>query len=134
MKSSKNRFLLFILLALFFAGRMTAQPKAVIKPMAYDFGEIAEGKVVEKIFVITNEGSDTLKINNVKASCGCTAAVIGKKILANAESTELKVSFDSTGKSGRQNKTITIDTNDPNNKIIKLLLTGNVLKNKNSKE
>jgi hypothetical protein len=94
--------------------------------MAYDYCNIIQDSVVTKIFVITNEGTEVLKINDVKASCGCTAVVAGKKELKPGESTDIKVSFDSKGKSGKQNKTITVSTNDPNNGTIKLAFTGNV--------
>jgi hypothetical protein len=140
MNSYKNKILSIVLFAFVIAANITAQPRAVISLMAYDYGNIIQDSVVTKIFVITNEGSEVLKINDVKASCGCTAVVAGKNELKPGESTEIKVSFDSKGKSGKQNKTITVSTNDPGNSIIKLAFTGNVtpksvvFKNKNNKQ
>lgn len=128
MNSNKNKIVSLLLFAFIFVGNISAQSKAVIKPMAFDYGSIVQDSVVTKIFVITNKGTDVLKINDVKASCGCTAVVVGKKELKSGESTEIKVSFDSKGKSGKQNKTITVSTNDPHNSIIKLALNGNVIK------
>lgn len=110
-----------------------SEPKAVIEPMTYDYGDIMQDSVVTKIFVITNEGNDILKITDIKASCGCTAVVAGKKELNPGESTDIKVSFDSKGKLGKQNKTITVSTNDPNNKTIKLAFNGNVIKRETAK-
>lgn len=104
------------------------KPKAVINPMTYDYGNIVQDSVVTTIFVITNGGNDILKINDVKASCGCTAVVVGEYELKPGESTEIEVSFDSKGKTGKQNKTITVSTNDPDNSILKLAFTGNVIK------
>ncbi|MEG8946451.1 DUF1573 domain-containing protein [Rosettibacter firmus] len=120
--------LLFLLAIPVLLGNIYAQPKAVFKPMSYDFGNIVQDSVVEKIFVITNEGNDTLKIHDIKVSCGCTAAVIGKKELAPSISTEIKVTFDSKGRLGKQNKIISVYTNDPDNSVIRLTLKGNVLK------
>lgn len=108
------------------------EPKAVIHPMTYDYGNIVQDSVVTTIFVITNEGNDILKINDVKASCGCTAVVVGEYELKPGESTEIEVSFDSKGRTGKQNKTITVSTNDPDNSIIKLAITGNVIKKEKS--
>ena len=104
------------------------EPKAVISPMAYDFGDIIQDSVVTTYYVITNEGNDLLKITNVSASCGCTAVMPEKNELKPGESTNIKVSFDSKGRSGKQSKIITVETNDPANSVIKLSLTGNVIK------
>ena len=126
MNSYKSKILSLLLFTFISAGNVSAQPKAIINPMAYNFGDIVQDSVVSKIFIITNEGTEVLKINDVKASCGCTAVVTGKNELKSGESTDIKVSFDSKGKSGKQNKTITVSTNDPDNSTIKLAFTGNV--------
>src|SRR5690606_262974 len=125
MISYKNKMFSFLLFTFIFAGSISAQPKATINPTAFDFGNILQDSVVTTYFVITNGGTDILKINDVNASCGCTAVVAGKEELKPGESTEIKVSFDSKGKSGKQNKTITVNTNDPDNGVFKLALTGN---------
>ena len=104
------------------------EPKAVIRPMAYDFGDIIQDSIVTTNYVITNEGSDTLKITKVSASCGCTAVMPEKNELKPGESTNIKVTFNSKGRSGKQSKIITVETNDPANSVIKLSLTGNVIK------
>jgi hypothetical protein len=103
------------------------EPKAVVRPMAYDFGNIIQDSVVTIYFVIKNDGSNLLKINKVWASCGCTAAASEKNELKRGESTEIKVTFDSKERSGKQNKTVHIETNDPKNPTIIIALTGNVL-------
>jgi hypothetical protein len=46
--------------------------------------------------------------------------------LAKGESTKIHVSFDPRGKSGRQNKTITIISNDPKQSNILLRIQGTV--------
>ena len=61
--------------------------------MAYDFEDIIEDSIVTTNFVITNEGSDTLKITKVSASCGCTAVIPEKNELKLGESTNIKVTF-----------------------------------------
>lgn len=110
------------------------EPKAVIIPMAYDFGNIIQDSVVTTYYVITNEGSDLLKITNVSASCGCTAVMPEKNELRPGESSNIKVVFNSKGRSGKQNKIITVETNDPKNSTIKLTLTGNVIKKESQHE
>ena len=128
MNSNKTKIFSFFLFAFVFASLVFAQPKAVIHPMEYDFGDIVQDSIVTKIFVIKNLGTEMLKINEVKASCGCTAVVAGKNELMPNESTDIKVTFNSEGKSGKQNKTVYIETNDPKNSTIKFAFTGNVIK------
>lgn len=96
----------------------------------YDFGEITEGKKVEYTFKIINKGKSDLLIRSVKASCGCTAANPATNVVKPGTSTDLNVLFDSNGKLGMQNKTITIISNDPNSSTTILRISGNVNKAK----
>lgn len=118
----------FILFTGFVNAQFENGPKAVIVPMNYDFGNIIQDSVVTTNFIITNEGNILLRINNVTASCGCTAVFPEKKELKPSESTNIKVTFNSKGRSGSQHKIITVETNDPKKSTIKLTLTGNVIK------
>ena len=74
----KNILLAFILFSsILFAQLM--QPKLVLQQTEFDFGDIKQGDVVSHTFVLSNSGGDLLKISNVQASCGCTAATPEKK-------------------------------------------------------
>ncbi len=95
--------------------------------MKYDFGNIVQGEKVSHIFTITNTGGAELLIKDVRASCGCTAANPEKNKLAPNESTELKVEFNSAYKSGKQIKYVYIESNDPENKQLKIQFDGNVI-------
>ena len=77
----------------------------------FNFGTINEGDVVDGVFKITNAGKVDLLITNAKASCGCTVPVWPKTPIKPGDSAELKVSFNSRGKKGVQNKSITLQTN-----------------------
>lgn len=94
---------------------------------SFDFGDIKPGSKVEYTFNLKNIGKRDLIIRDVKSSCGCTAVSPSKNLVASNESVPLKVVFDSTGRSGRQNKTITIITNDPKNPTTVLRISTNIL-------
>lgn len=79
----------------------------------HDFGKIKEGDVVEHIFSFTNVGIDTLIIAQVRASCGCTAALLSASRIAPKGKGEIKTTFKSKGRAGKQNKTLTVFSNDP---------------------
>ena len=83
-------------------------------------------EVITHTYIITNEGKSDLVIRKVKASCGCTAIEPEKTVIAPGEKTSIKAIFNSRGKSGRQNKSITVITNDPLASNILLRIQGTV--------
>jgi hypothetical protein len=127
----KNALLSFCLFASISFAQLI-QPKLVLQQSSFDFGDIKQGETVSHTFVLSNSGGDLLKISNVKASCGCTAAAPEKNELAPGESTNLLVKFNSTGRQGKQTKTIRIYSNDPLNPEMLLTIAGNVVLNTES--
>ncbi|GAB3691147.1 hypothetical protein GCM10027592_08960 [Spirosoma flavus] len=77
----------------------------------YDFGTLTEGDTVEHDFAFTNTGEFPLIINNITASCGCTTPDWPHEPVAPGKKSSVRVRFNSRGKSGQQNKTITIFAN-----------------------
>lgn len=92
----------------------------------FEFGDIQQGDRVEHVFKYTNNGSEPLILSSVKTTCGCTAPDWSREPLAPGESTTLTVRFNSTGKMGMQNKTITVNSNATNNPE-RIRITANVL-------
>jgi uncharacterized cupredoxin-like copper-binding protein len=117
----------FVMLVSIISFAQVVPPKASSQLMDYDFGEVPRGDHVKYDFIVSNVGGDLLKINDVRASCGCTAAKPEKDELAPGESTKIKVDFNSTGRSGRQTKIITVKTNDPADPELRFKLTGVVV-------
>ncbi len=90
-------------------------PKIVFSESTFEFEEIKQGETVEHTFTITNEGKSELIIRKVHASCGCTAVSPEDTVVSAGGTTTMKVIFNSAGKVGKQNKTITVISNDPAN-------------------
>jgi hypothetical protein len=101
-------------------------PKIHVDKMEYNLGKIYCGDIAEHIFVISNQGNDTLRINNVRTSCGCTAAMLNKKVLAPNEKAQLKATFDSGRFKGEVRKMISVYSNDQNSPILTLYLLAEV--------
>ena len=81
----------------------------------FAFGEINQGEVVEHIFKFKNEGNAPLILTNVQTTCGCTAPQWPRETaIAPGEMGEIKIVFNSRGKSGMQSKTITVSSNAQN--------------------
>jgi len=124
--------ILFLIVTISVAGfAQLMGPKLLVQPLKHDFGTITQGEKVTHVFILTNNGGDLLTILNVQTSCGCTAAKPDKNELAPGESTNLKVTFNSTGRHGAQKKNITIKSNDPDNPLMILKISGTIIKPNN---
>ncbi|MBI5402975.1 MAG: DUF1573 domain-containing protein [Ignavibacteriae bacterium] len=89
-------------------------PKIVFKEEVHDFGNVPRGPELQYNFRFTNKGSAVLKIERVQTSCGCTGATVGEKTeYKKNESGEIKITFNTQGRSGHQEKIISIFSNDP---------------------
>lgn len=86
---------------------------------SHDFGKITQGEKVSYSFKFKNNGGSDLVISSAQGSCGCTVPSYPKKpIPAGGEGT-IDVVFDSSGKSGKVTKTVTLVTNAlPNTKVL----------------
>lgn len=91
----------------------------------FDFGKIPQGKPVTHLFTVENIGKDSLKIDNVQASCGCTTPEWSKTAVAAGGKTDIKVGYNAAAE-GAFDKTITIYYNNGEVKVINI--KGNVWK------
>jgi len=103
-------------------------PVLTVDDPEFRFGKINQGEKVEHTYVLTNSGKSDLYIRKVTASCGCTAVQPEKKVINPGESVNIKAVFNSAGKVGNQNKTVTIITNDPQKSKMILWVKGEVTK------
>lgn len=88
-----------------------ALPVAVFGKTEHDFGTINEGQVVEYTFSLKNTGAAPMVIQDAKPSCGCTVPDWTKQPIPPGGTGFVKAKFDSNGKPGIQNKTITVLAN-----------------------
>ena len=95
----------------------------------YDFGDIANDKVVTKDFTVKNLGKAELVIEQVSASCGCTAALVKDSTVGAGESTVVSVQYDprvnkEAGKFIK--KQVRVKSNDPLVPLAEFTITANV--------
>jgi len=92
----------------------------------FDFGTIKQGEVVEYVVKFKNTGKADLYITDATGSCGCTVPPYPTKPIRPGESGEISVKFDSGGKSGKQNKTVTVTANtQPSQTVLNVVGTIN---------
>jgi hypothetical protein len=108
------------------AAEVANAPVANFNTTSYDFGDMKSGDKKEYTFELANKGKRDLHIRNIRSSCGCTAVSPSKNVIAPGETAPIKVVFDSTGKKGRQSKTVTVITNDPKNSTTTLRVSTNI--------
>jgi hypothetical protein len=77
-------------------------------------------------FKYENKGKTTVNIKNVRSSCGCTVASLKKNEVAPGEKGELVATFNIGGRTGMQQKIVTVETDDPSQPQINLLLKANI--------
>lgn len=108
----------------------TPAPQLVVKERSVDMGRMREGDKVRATFLLENRGNAPIQIIEVSASCGCTVPrrlTDDEKIMEPGESLEVEAEFNSTGRLGRQTKTVTVHSNDPHEPRMQLTLTGEVV-------
>ncbi len=86
-------------------------PVAVFESVDHDFGTINEGQKVIHVYKVKNTGEAPLIIQSAQPSCGCTAPDWTKDPIPVGGSGFVKAEFDSKGKPGINNKTITVTAN-----------------------
>lgn len=65
------------------------------------------------VFKYENKGDKPVHFNAVKAQCGCTTAALAKNDVAPGEKGEITATFTIGDRTGVQQKTITVETDDP---------------------
>src|SRR5690554_2333028 len=109
-------------------------PVITWKESSYDFGDIRQGEKVEHTFVFTNTGNEPLIITNVQVTCGCTTPKgFPRDPIPPGQTGEISISFNSTGRVGKQYKPVTLVTNAVNREGNQISFTTNVLDEKRPK-
>lgn len=89
-------------------------PRLTIVEPVKDFGQVAKGEKLDWSFEVRNTGTSDLEIISAKPACGCTVAEYDK-VIKSGQSGKIQAHVDTTAFAGPIAKTVTIETNDPNN-------------------
>lgn len=108
-----------LLVAMFFVALLHAQQVAkpaarevlVLKETKFDFGKIQQGKPVTHVFEVSNTGKESISLENVQASCGCTTPEWNRDPIAPGASKKITVGYNAAA-FGPFEKAITIFYND----------------------
>ena len=78
------------------------------------------------VFKYENKGNTVVNIKNVRSSCGCTVPALKKNDVAPGEKGELTATFKIGGRTGVQQKTVTIETDHPEQPMTNLVLQATI--------
>ena len=126
----KSALLFTAALSICLAFSAYAQPKIkVLEGTQLNFGDVFNGKKAEKVISIQNVGTDTLRITEVRAQCGCTAALMNDadKRLGPNQTGKLSIAFDTHNYHGPVSKQVYISSNDTSNAKVTVTFTTNVI-------
>lgn len=98
-------------LLLLFAFQAVALGKFKFEKEVHDFGIVKEGELAIYEFKFKNIGDEPIIMSHVKASCGCTTPIWTKDPVMPGMSGVIKVQYNSKGRVGVFNKSITITSN-----------------------
>jgi hypothetical protein len=101
-------------------------PAISFETIDYNFGTINKGEKVRYSYKFKNVGKAPLIIANAEATCGCTVPEVPKTPIKPGAEGEIGVVFDSAGKTGLQDKVITITSNAAA-PVVQLHLRGEIL-------
>lgn len=127
MRLVRLSMLVFALVALFSANSTNAQGIVDFGNLSYDFGSVMEGEKPTYTFQFANTGDTPVSITHVQPSCGCTAPSYSTEPVAPGETGEVVVEYNSQGRPGDFNKTITVALDGADEANVILRITGTVV-------
>jgi hypothetical protein len=104
-----------------------AAPKIACDAPDFNFGVKRDHETVVHSFVLRNDGDAPLAITRVKASCGCTAVKSSTNSILPGQTATVDARFTLKGRRGKQQKSITVESNDPATPRLRLWLKGEIV-------
>ncbi len=102
--------------------RLTQGPLIRFSERSVDFGRIPQHVSRAHNFVFRNDGTQPLRILKVTPDCGCTLAEPADTLIAPGAASSLRVVFSSGDYEGDLRKVVILETNDPAEPRIDLLI------------
>ncbi len=101
-------------------------PSMVVDDSVKDFGKVMQGKMLKHVFGFSNQGSGTLEILSVDATCGCQTTTLSDKQILPGESGRIEMSVDTTFLIGAIEESAHIITNDPRRRSVSFSIKADV--------
>jgi hypothetical protein len=106
--------------------RNSNSPRLQFEETIYDFGVAGQESEVTHNFVFKNVGNSPLKIEGLRTSCGCTAALLSEDTIAPGKTGIIHATFKTQKYEGKQKKFIYVESNDLEKPEIELVMQGSI--------
>ncbi|MGR3179373.1 MAG: DUF1573 domain-containing protein [Candidatus Anammoxibacter sp.] len=103
------------------------QPELFFEEPIYNFGKVYKNEDVEHLFVFQNRGTKELKIEKIKASCGCIVVETSPRNVPPKMSGIIYAILRSGQDTGSITKSIRIYSNDPDTPVYSLKMSGEII-------
>ena len=101
-------------------------PSAAVSEQLHDFGMAEPNSTLKHSFEVRNEGSAGLEIKRVRIDCACGRVKAEPSTIPTGQTGLINVEYDTPNESGPFTANILIETNDPDQRFVKLQVTGTV--------
>jgi hypothetical protein len=98
-------------------------PVLTLSANVIKFGNVKAGTILDREIKITNTGKKELAIRHAQSNCSCLAVTPGLRVLKPGQETTIKITLDTKGRTGPQNKSVTIYSTDPQNPVQRITFT-----------
>ena len=98
-------------------------PVLTLSANVIKFGNVKAGTVLDREIKISNIGKKELIIRHAQSNCSCLTVAPGLRVLKPGQETSMKITLDTKGRTGPQNKSVTIYSNDPQNPVQRVTFT-----------
>lgn len=123
----RKSFSVYVTLEEYFAPLSTEESKLapVLRLDEYmvDMGRVRQGNKLQQELIIKNVGKKDLLIRSVQPNCKCITAVINQTKISAGGEAKLTVLFSTDGRTGTQQKALTIYSSDPKNPVQRITLS-----------
>lgn len=108
------------------ANDLAKAPQLKLDAYSLDFGKIKANTATEREIQFTNTGKKELQLKSLQPNCTCITAKTSKTSLKPGDSSTIKISFNPQARSGTQQKSISLYSNDPKNPVQRFTFTAYV--------
>jgi hypothetical protein len=98
-------------------------PVLTLSANVIKFGNVRAGTVLDREIKISNTGKKELMIRHAQSNCSCLTVAPGLRTLKPGQETSMKITLDTKGRTGPQNKSVTIYSTDPQNPVQRITFT-----------
>jgi LEA14-like dessication related protein len=99
-------------------------PVLQLQHLTVALGRITSEAEIQKEIIVKNGGKKDLIIRALQPNCSCIQANASKTTIKAGEEQKIVIAFNPKGRTGQQNKSITIYSTDPINPVQRVLITG----------